>query len=232
MYGNRTRRLGVAALCWVLALPGALAYDGAGPVSRPLPPEYRLHADGSVTLRLCFNASCARRQRLTFTAADIAHVAGQLAVCPRAGVRDRLQRIRIAVWQMQVLAQKYQPLLGNDLAVNDREYGVQGRLDCVDSSSNTATYLGILAELGHLPGWTVARPRVRDWYDFNQVHWTAVVQDQASGELWAVDSWFRPNGNLPFVLPLADWKAARRGWEPPLDALNPYPRTSAELCPP
>ncbi len=42
-------------------------YDAQGSVSSPLPPEYSIDKDGSVTLRICFNWSCARRQTMTFT---------------------------------------------------------------------------------------------------------------------------------------------------------------------
>jgi hypothetical protein len=198
--------------------------------SRPLPPQYRIEADGSVELRLCFNSSCARTEMLTFSAADMEKVKEQLGYCPGEPLYDRLQRVRIAVWQMEVLAQKYEPLLAYDREVNDREYGVEGRMDCVDNASNTTTYLAILMDLGQLPSWRVGESRVRKPLDFNAMHWTAVLEDEVTGKEWAVDSWFRPNGHLPFVLPFAAWMAETRGWLPPHDALNPYPHAINELC--
>ena len=199
-------------------------------ITRPLAPQYRIEADGSVVLRLCFNSSCARTKMLTFSAADMEKVKGQLAYCPGQNLDDQLQRVRNAVWQMEVLAQKYEPLLVNDLEVNDREYGVDGRMDCVDNASNTTNYLAVLTDLGQLPSWRVEAPSVRKPLDFNAMHWTAVVKDKVTGKKWAVDSWFRPNGHLPFVLPLNLWQVETRGWLPPHDALNPYPHASNELC--
>jgi len=200
------------------------------PNTTPLAPQYRIEADGSVVLRLCFNSSCARTEMLTFSAADMEKVKGQLAYCPGEILYDRLQRVRIAVWQMEVLAQKYAPVLANDREVNDREYGVDGRMDCVDNASNTSTYLMILSDLGQLPSWRVEEPSVRKPLYFNAVHWTAVVQDEVTGDKWAVDSWYRPNGHLPFVLPLKKWKDEKKGWVPPYDRLNPNPRVSNEFC--
>jgi len=200
------------------------------PQTRPLAPHYQIKADGSVVLRLCFNSSCARTEMLTFSAADMEKVKGQLAYCPGSILYDRLQRVRIAVWQMETLAQKYAPLLANDREVNDREYGVDGRLDCVDEASNTTTYLAILTDLGQLPSWRVEKPSVRNPLDFNSVHWTAVLKDQVTGKKWAVDSWFRPNGHLPIVLPLKNWRDETKGWVPPYDTLNPNPRVSNEFC--
>ena len=167
---------------------------------------------------------------MTFSIEDLGRVKGQLAFCSGYELYDRIQRIRIAVWQMEKLAQKYEPLLANDREVNDREYGVEGRMDCVDNSTNTTTYLKILEDLGQLPSWQVEKPRIRKFYDFNSVHWAAVVKDTVTGEEWAVDSWYRPNGHLPYMLPLDSWKDEMRGWLPPFDKLNPYPSASNEFC--
>ena len=56
--------------------------DAFSSSSRPLPPDYEIHADGSVSLRLCFNWSCASRQRLTFSATEMNEVVQQMAWCP------------------------------------------------------------------------------------------------------------------------------------------------------
>jgi hypothetical protein len=197
--------------------------------SRPLTPEYRIHGDGSVTLRICFNWSCASRQRLDFTAQDMREVAGHMAMCPRNDQRQRLQRLRIGVWRMEALAQKYQPLLANDEAVNTSDQDREGRMDCIDNASNTTTYLHVLHELGLLTGWSPAPPQVRDAFSMS-VHWTAVAIDRERDEAWSVDAWYRPNSHLPFVMPLADWEDKAIGWHAPFAQRNPYPRYSNQLC--
>jgi hypothetical protein len=131
---------------------------------------------------------------------------------------------------MELLAQKYQPALANDRSVNSQEVGAEGRMDCVDNAANTTTVLRILEDLGTLPGLTVKTPRFRMSTSITRAHWTAVVVDQATEELWSIDSWYRNNGHLPFVVPLADWLRKSLGWEPPFDRLNPYPVQSDELC--
>ena len=212
-----------------LAAPSVAAGQTSTSSARPLAPDYRIHGDGAVTQRVCFNWSCASSERLTFTTADMAEVARQMALCPGNGLHDRLQRLRIGIWQMEVLAQNYQPLLANDEAINDLDWGLDGRMDCIDNASNTMSYLHVLRDLGLVPGWSIEAPKVRDRFSL-AVHWTAVVADRRGGEDWAVDSWFRPNGHLPFVLPVADWVSGAIPWHPPLSALNPYPRYSSQLC--
>lgn len=200
-----------------------------GSTSRPLAPDYRIHADGSVTQRICFNWSCASRQQITFTRADMTEVERQMAQCPGNGWHTRVQRLRIGIWQMELLAQKYQPLLANDAAINEDDGDRAGRMDCVDNASNTTSYLQVLGNLGLLPGWSVAAQQVRDRFSF-QVHWTAVVVDRGGAGAWAVDSWFRPNGYLPYVMPAAEWNSGRIAWQPPFAALNASPRFSSQLC--
>lgn len=206
-------------------------FDAPGSsVSSPLRPEYVIAPDGAVTLRICFDWSCARRQTMTFTRDDMALVKSRLALCLGTSLHDRLQHVRIGVWQLELLAQKYQPLLANDRAINDADAGVEGRMDCVDSASNTTTYLHILQDIRELPGWTISSPKVRSLFDLTAVHWTAVMIDTQSGIPWSVDSWFRPNGHLPLVMPLSNWSDKEKAWEPPFDRLNPAPHSVFALC--
>ena len=198
-------------------------------VSSPIPPEYVIEPDGSVTLRVCYNWSCASRQTMIFTAEDMKLVKKRMATCQGTTLHDRLQRVRIGIWQMESLAQKYQPLLVNDLPMNDSEEGAEGRTDCIDNSSNTTTYLHILQDIGELSGWNISTPEVRDplWVT---VHWTAVIIDASSGHEWTVDSWYRPNGHLPMVMPLKDWFDEKMAWQPPFEQINTVPHSIDGLC--
>ncbi|HYN79385.1 MAG TPA: hypothetical protein VES73_16505 [Lamprocystis sp. (in: g-proteobacteria)] len=167
---------------------------------------------------------------MTFTPNDMALLKGHMALCLGKSLHDRLQHVRIGIWQMELLAQKYQPLLANDLAINDSEAGVQGRMDCVDSASNTTTYLHILRDIRELADWTVSSPKVRSLFDLTAVHWTAVMIDTESGLPWSVDPWFRPNGHLPMVMPLPSWSDKKKAWEPPFERINGAPHSIYELC--
>lgn len=239
---NKTYPVFVSTIALTLALavgsPDIAARDKSPaddndvqPITGPLPADYTLNRNGSVTLRVCYNWSCAAQRWVTFSADEMQEVKDFLGQCTGTGLHDRIQRLRVGIWQMQLIAQRHIPDLANDREINEFDKGVEGRLDCVDSSSNTMTYLKILEALRQLPGWSVAKPVVRNVMDFYGVHWTAVVTDQASGKAWSVDSWFRPHGHLPFVMPVADWKRDKKAWEPPFSTQNPYPESMAELCP-
>lgn len=200
-------------------------------ITSPLPSEYRLHPNGAATLRVCYNWSCAVQAQIILTPQDLADVRSEMGRCNGPSLFERLQRVRIGIWQMEVMAQKYLPDLANDLAINEQEQDLEGRTDCVDNTSNTTTFLSLLMALQALPGWRLADAAVRDRWSVD-VHWSAAITDEASGEVWTVDSWYRPHGHLPFVQPLDAWAAGERAWEPPFELLNPFPPRADELCSP
>lgn len=230
--GQLTRYSVVTTFCVGTILLGLIGPKAHGDESLAAPraPDYTLASTGSARIAVCYNWSCAKVSTLDLGAAELRTVLARVERCANGNLDARLQRLRVGVWQMQVLAQRHLPVLGNDLAVNDRDSEIEGRSDCVDNASNTGTYLSLLKELGALPGWDIGPPQVRDRFT-KDVHWTATAIDEQSGRRWAVDSWFRPNGHLPFVSPMGDWLKGRKPWEPPLDAWNPYPRSFDELCP-
>jgi len=91
-------------------------------------------------------------------------------------------------------------------------FGVTGQMDCIDESTNTSLYLTMFSNHGLLRYHHVQDRATRGWFLFGWPHTTAVLREDASGALWAVDSWFLDNGHPPFILPLDVWKS---GWRPP-----------------
>lgn len=87
--------------------------------------------------------------------------------------------------------------------------GEPGQLDCIAESRNTTAYLQLLAQQGWLRWHRVAERAKRSPLIFD-VHWSAVIQEQATGQSFVVDSWFLANGEPPLIQPLRDWKLKRR----------------------
>jgi hypothetical protein len=95
-----------------------------------------------------------------------------------------------------------------DLAGNRAGAGEPGQLDCIAESMNTTTYLRLLANDGLLRHHRV-EPREKRTSWLVSVHWTAVIRDLSSGTRYAVDSWYRDNGQPPHILALDAWRSAR-----------------------
>ena len=109
-----------------------------------------------------------------------------------------------------------------DLAGNQRR-GMDraGQMDCIDESTNTTTYLRLLAHAGLLRWRRVEDQITRGWFLFGWPHTTAAVSDRQSDRLWAVDSWFFANGEPPVIVPVETWSQAR--WRP----IRPSERTAS-----
>ncbi len=88
------------------------------------------------------------------------------------------------------------------------------QMDCIDESSNTTTYLALMQKDDLLKWHTVQPTKTRGFFIFGMPHTTAVIKENRSDEMWAVDSWFRDNGVEPDILPVSIWSD---GWHPPKD---------------
>lgn len=86
--------------------------------------------------------------------------------------------------------------------------------DCIDESTNTTIYLSLLEQMNLLRFHTPAFPANRQPFLGGAPWWhqTAVIQNTQTGKKYAVDTWFRDNGQKGFIVPLEEWKD---GWMAP-----------------
>lgn len=90
-----------------------------------------------------------------------------------------------------------------------RNHGSQhGQMDCIDETANTNTYLRIMQEQGVFTWHEVTAPVYRGFLGI-RAHNSAVVEDHTTGEQYVVDSWFRDNGEPPYIQTVQDWKRFR-----------------------
>ncbi len=137
----------------------------------------------------------------------------QIAAGFEASARDAHgERTRIAV-----AIARFETIVGviadtsDDRAENQRGANWRSQMDCIDESTNSTTYLRILARAGLLKWHRVEARVTRGFFLFGWPHTTAVVSELQSGAKWAVDSWFHANGKPPEIVPLELWKT---GWRP------------------
>jgi hypothetical protein len=85
--------------------------------------------------------------------------------------------------------------------------------DCVDESTNTTTYLLLLEQMELLQYHKVNALTSRAPILSGRLgpHRTAVITEIATGQKFAVDSWFHDNGFKPEIIELDIWK---NGWHP------------------
>ena len=161
---------------------------------------------------VCHGYGCRMVSRVTFSAAEVAHIAGPLrerakdAASERAAVGGAVQR--------------YETIVGarigtsGDRAKMDIGGGDAGQMDCIDEATNTTSLLVLLEEHGLLRHHKVQRPVARGiLIDGRYPHATAVLAEtgKAGAGSWAVDSWPEANGEPPLIQPLGTWMRSRGG---------------------
>ncbi len=153
----------------------------------------------------CYDFGCKSTQELHFKPADWAEIRAIFD----DGVVDReseRQAIRRAVAAMEHISGE---MSGThlDKAGNYPGYDLPRQMDCIDESTNTFQYLLALQQLDLLK-WHQVHPKQRRivWF---ATHWTASISEVGSEQVYAVDSWYRDNGEMPYIQPLADWRRKR-----------------------
>jgi len=127
---------------------------------------------------------------------------------------DSASQERVYIQQAIALLESFtgqQTLTHLDKAKNDLSKGIKGQLDCIDEATNTTIYLRLIAEAGLLKWHQQASRMTRGIFSGNAPHTTATLIETETQQRFAVDSWFKDNGQPPYIMPLAEWKT---GWKP------------------
>lgn len=160
----------------------------------------------------CFAYGCENRTDIHFTAADwkpIEQIFRQVSQNP-AAEREKIARA-IAVFEQKSGIQA--GTAADKAGTFGEMFANANQHDCVDESLNTTIYLQLMDKKGLLRHHAPDSPTVRLplIHSGSWPHQTAVLRENESGELFAVDSWFHDNGYPPEIVPLEDWKD---GWKP------------------
>lgn len=158
---------------------------------------------------VCSEHTCHKVTQVSLMPAQWQQVRDQFSP-PAESAADERARIARAIALMENLVG---PLAGtaNEKGRNFKGVGIDGQMDCIDESTNTTSYLTMMAQDGLITRHSVEDRVTRGYVIFGWPHTTAVIRDNETGERYAVDSWFPDNGEPPFILPLPVWQ---NGWEP------------------
>lgn len=149
---------------------------------------------------ICFNYACKDTAVIEFDEAQLKQVQGQFvdAVTPEAE-REAVAR---AVGFLYFFAGQRSPVW-RDRGGNYADGEVDGRMDCIDHSTNTTTFLDLLERRGwmrfHGVGERAERGR------FLSEHWTARIVERDGGAQFAVDTWFLDPGEAAAIFTLEEW---------------------------
>jgi hypothetical protein len=156
------------------------------------------------SVKICYNYGCGSSARVDFTPAQLDSIARLLAASDAAGERKALGR---AIGRMYYFAGETTPIW-HDRGLNFRDDGVRGRMDCIDHSSNTSEFLGLLERRGLMRYHKVLTRLHRERFVFAE-HWTARIAEIDNGAEYAVDSWYFDPGEPAAVMPIRDWLSSK-----------------------
>jgi hypothetical protein len=192
---------------WLFALGMALAVPATADVFNredvilaPVPDHFSV----------CFNGSCKELSVVGLSAEQWRQVR-ETFTPPAPDPEAERKQIAAAIALMERFVGKLTDT-AHDLGRNDVGNPGDNWMDCIDESTNTTSYLKIFAAQGLLKWHTVQDRQTRGWFLFGYPHTSAVIRDTQSGQEYAVDSWFYPNGVAPAILPVGVW---HDGWNPP-----------------
>lgn len=171
-------------------------------------PDEATHQD----FKLCHGYSCTYKSPAGFTKTEWEKVRG---IFGKGGAKDATSersKIGQAIAMMEGFSGAKTGTSGDlPMAGAFKENNYQ--MDCIDETINTTHYVGFLQQDGLLKFHEIADPTHRGYFiDGRWPHNTAVIREKDSGMLFVVDSFYRGNGEEPYILPRQDWLA---GWKPP-----------------
>jgi hypothetical protein len=159
------------------------------------------------TVSLCYHYHCAR-QWAAVIPGSAWEAARDTLVAANDPASERVA-VSLAVGTLMRAAVTGTPLQ-QDLPRNPwQESDLEGRMDCIDHSSNTDTLLRALQARGWLRFHTVGSRALRHRWVF-AAHRAATLVERDGGAAWAVDTWYRPAGHPAWVVPLPQWTGGAR----------------------
>lgn len=173
-------------------------------------------------LEVCFNYGCAAQAPVRFSDFQLAQV-GSLFGGVETAQAERVAIAQAVGWMYHYAG--HQSPIWRDRGGNLEDEHFNGRMDCIDHSTNSTRFLDLLARRGMLKFHRVLAPVKRE-YIFT-MHMAAQIAERADGgtggeagaaantrvaavSVFAVDSWFFDPGYPAEVYPLAEWLGGRR----------------------
>jgi len=149
----------------------------------------------------CYDFGCKSTRSISFDHAQWGNIRKQFTPKAASAAAEK-QQIRHAIALMERYAGK---LVGTwqDRGGNYNGEDLPFQQDCIDESTNTYQYLMALQHRGLLHWHRVGEKQRRIRWFFT--HWTATIEQKDTGQIYVVDSWYRDNGQPPYIQKLQDW---------------------------
>ncbi len=158
---------------------------------------------------VCHGNSCRLRTHVSLSAEDWDRVAALFEPLPADAAAER-RRIGLAIGVLETFTGRQAGTL-EDAPGMGVHWDRDAQLDCIDEATNSTAYLRMMAADGLIRFHHIGLPANRFFFAAWGSSNTATIKEIASRTTYAVESYFRSNGEPADVLPLETWAA---GWVP------------------
>lgn len=149
---------------------------------------------------VCFNYGCSSVATVRFGSPELGEVKRLFAeVASPESERAAIARAMGTLYFHAAL----QTPTWRDRGGNLDDDEVDGKMDCIDHSTNTTSYLALLERNGLLRFHAVTDRVQRG--RFLAIHWGAGIAEKSTQARWIVDTWFLDPGNPATIYPLDEW---------------------------
>ena len=160
---------------------------------------------------LCHGYSCTHKSKAGFTDSEWNTILAILRNNPAKNAEAERSKIGKAIAQMERYSGTRTGTDDDDAEATGSKRNIK-QLDCIDETVNTTMYVGFLQQAGALKFHEIADPTHRGYLiDGKWPHNTAVIRETKNGALFVVDSFYKKNGEEPYIMPRATWLG---GWKP------------------
>ncbi|MCB1531119.1 MAG: hypothetical protein H6853_02515 [Rhodospirillales bacterium] len=158
----------------------------------------------------CHNYGCSQRTAVGFGKRQWKKILKEFRHAPKTPQQER-QRIANAIAQMETYVGKAAGTY-RDVGEATARPKDNGQMDCIDETVNTTLYLRFLEAEGVFKFHETALPLHRGYFvDGAWPHNTAAIREKKTGAIFAVDAYYKDNGNPPYMVPKKEWVS---GWKP------------------
>ena len=165
-------------------------------------PVLSAHAE---MVTICYNYGCYSKAPVEYSEAQLESLHQLLAAAgDAAGEREA---ISVVIGRMYAIAGEQTPVW-RDKGGNYADGGENGKMDCIDHSTDTTAFLRLLQARGWLRYHEVLGRIMRRRFLISE-HWAARIRERKTRKVYVVDSWFFDNGHPALVLPVEDWLAGK-----------------------
>ncbi len=163
---------------------------------------------------VCSGYSCYYRTEAKMTKSQWKRVLREFRPRAKTAEKERTQ-IAKAMKRIEIYAGKSSGLTEDKAKAETFEEQRETQMDCIDETINAALYLDFIHEAEILKFHEKAPPVHRGFFiDGAWPHNSAAIREKETGEIFVVDSYYRPHGKEPYILPLKTWAAF---WRPDED---------------